>query len=586
MGSFKLKLVLWFALLALLPLAVAFYGYDSLANRSETRRADASLEATLRASAASYQGVLDGSGYIAQQLAINPKLQRALRGRDLPTLRRLIATAPGTAVDAPGLHLGASHGILVRRIDVYDGGHVLGHVSARLSVAEVVSTLVARGLPPGERLLAVRGDQIVSGFEVGRTLHVRSGGAGVVRLGGTEFRALRTAPIGGSDGIELAALVPQRTINSAARSSESRILTALLASLALFAVITYLLGRSIVGTLRRLSEAANGIANGRFGERVEVQGRDEFAQLGNAFNDMAAQLEQRLAELETERSRVRDAAGRFGEALAATHDPGQLVRVIVESAVEASGARGGLVLNGGAELARTGDPEAPGERIAFPLRAGHSDFGSLVLTAESFDAEQVEMAASLAAHAVVALDNARLHRIVERQALVDSLTGLANRRSLEETLRAELARAGRFNDQVCLVLADLDDFKQVNDRYGHPVGDEMLKEFARALRSTVRESDVAGRWGGEEFALVLTGTDSTGGARLAERARAMIESRTLNAPDGAEVSVTASFGVASFPEAAELGDLLAAADSALYAAKRDGKNRVVVSAESTRARII
>jgi diguanylate cyclase (GGDEF)-like protein len=107
------------------------------------------------------------------------------------------------------------------------------------------------------------------------------------------------------------------------------------------------------------------------------------------------------------------------------------------------------------------------------------------------------MAASLAAHAVVALDNARLHRIVERQALVDSLTGLANRRSLEETLRSELARAARFNDQVCLVLADLDDFKQVNDKHGHPVGDQVLKEFASALRATVRESDVAGRWGGE-----------------------------------------------------------------------------------------
>ncbi|MDX6387084.1 MAG: hypothetical protein QOD85_886, partial [Gaiellaceae bacterium] len=239
----------------------------------------------------------------------------------------------------------------------------------------------------------------------------------------------------------------------------------------------------------------------------------------------------------------------------------------------------GLVLSRSGELARAGDPDAPGERIAFPLRAGDSDFGSLVLTADSFDSEQVEMAASLAAHAVVALDNARLHRIVERQALVDSLTGLANRRSLEETLRSELARAARFNDQVCLVLADLDDFKQVNDKHGHPVGDQVLKEFASALRATVRESDVAGRWGGEEFALVLTGTDSVGGARLAERARARIEGRSIHGPDGVELGVTASFGVASYPDAAELGDLLAAADSALYAAKRDGKNRVVVSAE-------
>jgi diguanylate cyclase (GGDEF)-like protein len=164
--------------------------------------------------------------------------------------------------------------------------------------------------------------------------------------------------------------------------------------------------------------------------------------------------------------------------------------------------------------------------------------------------------------------------------MVDSLTGLANRRSLEQTLRAEIARAARHDDDICLVLADLDDFKQVNDAHGHPVGDEVLKEFARALRASVRESDIAGRWGGEEFALVLTGTDSDGGVRLAERARAAIEGGIVIAPDGDSVRVTASFGVASFPLAADLEELVAAADSALYAAKRNGKNRVVAAAES------
>jgi diguanylate cyclase (GGDEF)-like protein len=296
---------------------------------------------------------------------------------------------------------------------------------------------------------------------------------------------------------------------------------------------------------------------------------------------MAAQLEQRLAELEAERTRVREATARFGEALAATHDSNQLVRVVVESAVEATGASGGVVISKTGELARAGDPDAAAERIAFPLRLGSSDFGSLVLSAPSFDADQVETAASLAAQVVVALENARLHRIVERQALVDSLTGLANRRSLEETLRVELARAARHGESVTIVLADLDDFKRVNDTYGHQAGDEVLKAFAATLRATVRESDVAGRWGGEEFALVLTSTDSVGAARLAERARERIEQRQVAMPNGDLVTVTASFGVASFPEAAfELGEVLAAADSALYAAKRDGKNRVVVTQES------
>jgi diguanylate cyclase (GGDEF)-like protein len=163
--------------------------------------------------------------------------------------------------------------------------------------------------------------------------------------------------------------------------------------------------------------------------------------------------------------------------------------------------------------------------------------------------------------------------------MVDSLTGLANRRSLEESLRSELARAARFSDTVSVVLADLDDFKQVNDRYGHVAGDEVLKAFADALRATVRESDVAGRWGGEEFALVLPGTDAAGGARLAERARVAIESAPVEMPDGERCSVTASFGVASYPENREVGEILVAADTALYAAKGAGKNRVIVASE-------
>jgi diguanylate cyclase (GGDEF)-like protein len=305
-----------------------------------------------------------------------------------------------------------------------------------------------------------------------------------------------------------------------------------------------------------------------------------------AFKHMAEQLELRLVELEAERNRVREATARFGEALMATHEPDQLIQVVVESAVEAAGAAGGLVLGPDGELARAGDPDAGAERIAFPLRVGSTDFGSLVLSSDSFDAEQVEAAASLAAQVVVALDNARLHRLVERQAMVDSLTGLANRRSLEETLRLELARAARFGDTVSVVLADLDKFKAVNDRFGHAAGDEVLKAFADALRETVRESDVAGRWGGEEFALVLSGTDAEGGARLAERARASFENMAVQMPDGTMLQVTASFGVASFPESHQLGDLLAAADSALYEAKREGRNRVVVAPESANPKIV
>jgi diguanylate cyclase (GGDEF)-like protein len=565
MGSFKFKLVVWFALLALLPLAVAFYGYDTLAKRSETRRADAALQAGLRGAVAGYAGRLDAAGLAAQKLAADPALQRALRGHDQRTIKQILSRVPGA-------HLGTGS----RAVSVLYQGHLLGRISVAVPLNDRTLGALAGGLQRGDRLVVVRGTRVVAGGS--GTVDLAPGRAARVRLGDTEYRGLETAELPG--GVTLAALTPQQRIDAAAHASERTIFIALLASLLLFGIATYVLGRSVVRTLGRLVEAANAIAQGRLGGRVEVRGRDEFAQLGSAFNRMAATLELRLAELETERSRVRGATARFGEALAATHDPGQLVQVVVESAVEATGAAGGVVLGPQGELARAGDPDAGFERLAFPLRVGSSDFGLLVLTSDSFEADHVETVAALATQVVVALENARLHRMVERQAMVDSLTGLANRRSLEESLRTELARATRFSDSVCVVLADLDDFKQVNDRYGHAAGDEVLKAFASALRKTARESDVAGRWGGEEFALVLPGTDAAGGARLAERARAAIEERRVKMPNGDFCAVTASFGVAAFPESHDLGEILAAADSALYAAKGQGKNRVVISAES------
>ena len=136
-------------------------------------------------------------------------------------------------------------------------------------------------------------------------------------------------------------------------------------------------------------------------------------------------------------------------------------------------------------------------------------------------------AASLAGQAVVALENARLHRIVERQALVDGLTGLANRRQADETLASELARAERLGGPVGLILADVDDFKAVNDRHGHPTGDIVLRDLAETFRETVREIDTAARWGGEEFAVILPGTDLEGAAQLAERLRVALSEREI-----------------------------------------------------------
>jgi two-component system cell cycle response regulator len=309
-----------------------------------------------------------------------------------------------------------------------------------------------------------------------------------------------------------------------------------------------------------------------------VQGRDEFALLGRTFNQMAFQLQTRLDELEAERGRLRDVISRFGEALGATHDSEQLMRLIVEAAMEATSATGGVLVGMSGELVKSGYPDKGIARIEVPLQAGQLNFGSLILFGDDFSDEDRMTAVSLASHAVVALDNARLHRIVERQAMMDGLTGLANRRQCEESLADELARVDRFGGSLAIVVADLDWFKDVNDRYGHPAGDSLLRDFASLLQETLRDVDLAGRWGGEEFMLILPGTDLTGGAQVAERVRAALASRMVLV-DGTPIPVTASFGVASVPPAKTASELFAAADAALYEAKRAGKNRVQAAVE-------
>jgi diguanylate cyclase (GGDEF)-like protein len=392
-------------------------------------------------------------------------------------------------------------------------------------------------------------------------------------IGSHEFRAIGTRLVPEST-VMLTAVTPSSVIDSEKQNVLGRLLVGLLGSLLLIACVAYLAGRSIVGALGRLADAAHSIAAGRLEERVSVKGRDEFAQLGTAFNQMAAQLEGRLEDLEDERRRLREANARFGDALASALDPEQLRRVVVESAVEATQAAGGVVIAEDGSYVETGDVGAGGEKLEFELTSGRQSFGRLVLVGHHFAEEERMTAAALAGQAVIALENARLHRMVERQALVDGLTGLANRRQADEALASEIARTERLGGPVGLILADVDDFKAVNDRYGHPTGDIVLRDLADSLRENVREIDTAARWGGEEFAVILPGTDLEGAAQVAERIRAALAEREILSVDGAALHVTASFGVAVSNPTSTVQQLVEAADEALYRAKRAGKDQV------------
>lgn len=166
------------------------------------------------------------------------------------------------------------------------------------------------------------------------------------------------------------------------------------------------------------------------------------------------------------------------------------------------------------------------------------------------------------------------------QATHDQLTGLLNRRAILEALERELARALREGTPLALIMADLDYFKDINDAYGHAVGDQVLREAAHRMQSAIRPYDASGRYGGEEFLIILPGCGSSNALARAEQIRTGLAESPLQTEDGRLLPVTMSLGVAAKPigEAAGPDSLLALADAALYRAKRGGRNRTELAA--------
>jgi len=580
LGSFKIKLVGTFLALSVVPLAAAFWGFSAVAERSVTSSVDERLEAGLNAALAAFEDQREAATVAAQRLGGDPAFQSALAARDRAAIERLLPKSPPLRVEtSDGLSVGRVPPSAVEStVSVVGPGSRSAMIIASVALTPgLAERLHARsGLSSPDELVFVDEDRLVGASSdpgLGGSTRLVPGRVETTSIGERDYRAVGTRVVPESTVI-LAAATPSSVIASEKQNVLGRLLLGLLGSLLLIACVAYLAGRSIVGALGRLADAAHSIAAGRLEERVSVRGRDEFAQLGRAFNQMASQLEGRLEDLEDERRRLREANARFGDALASALDPEQLRRVIVESAVEGTQADGGVVIADDGSYVETGDVGTGGERLEFELTSGRRSFGRLVLVGRDFDEEERMTAASLAGQAVVALENARLHRMVERQALVDGLTGLANRRQADEALASEIARTERLGGPVGLILADVDDFKAVNDRFGHPTGDIVLRDLAETLRENVREIDTAARWGGEEFALILPGTDLEGAAQVAERIRAALAEREILSVDGAALHVTASFGVATSNPTTTVQQLVEAADEALYRAKRAGKDRV------------
>ena len=218
------------------------------------------------------------------------------------------------------------------------------------------------------------------------------------------------------------------------------------------------------------------------------------------------------------------------------------------------------------------------ERMARLLRAGASD-----TIQKPF--HPGELLARLETHLRLRRLQAELrdkNAMLERVSTTDGVTGMRTRRYVGEVLAIEVLRASRYRTPLAVAMCDLDHFKRVNDAFGHPAGDAVLAVASEAIRRTLRATDIAGRYGGEEFLLVLPGTDLDGAGMLAERVRAAIEQTEFDVGSAAPHSVTVSVGVAALVEGQSLEALVRAADEALYDAKGAGRNRVATAGNTPR----
>jgi len=219
--------------------------------------------------------------------------------------------------------------------------------------------------------------------------------------------------------------------------------------------------------------------------------------------------------------------------------------------------------------------------LIFPLRTDeNAPLGALVVAAVApglFTKGRREILELITTQVAIKIELAQAHERLGQLATTDGLTGLANHRAFQLGFETMLQRAKRNRTRLCLLMGDLDHFKQINDTHGHPFGDLVLREVAKVMAETMRTVDIAARYGGEEFAIVLENCDATGGHQLGERIRENIAGLALPCNGGEDIHPTISLGLAIFPEDGTSKDqLIERADQALYRAKNRGRNRTVI----------
>ncbi|MEJ7790101.1 MAG: diguanylate cyclase [Thermoleophilaceae bacterium] len=635
--SFRSRLRFFFALIVVLPISAMAAVVFPLTEGSEDGKVDAGLAVALQVASSLYAEGRAAAKDDLRRIARDEGLQTALRGGDRVAAASQIRRLAGADASAVSILLldpsggevafgGSRRGVAPAPLKLTaSDGRRMGVLAVSVTDARRLSRSASRRT--GLDVAVLRSGKPVAGTRQPATRR-----SGEYRAAGRTYRARFTA-VGKTPGAaEEIVAVSDVTAAGVANRDRRLVFGAILLGLLLAALASSIaVSRALHLQIDAFLEAARRLAGGRFDRPVATKGNDEFAQLGREFNSMSGQLEAKIIEVQRKHEELGETIRRVGEAFATGLDSQSVFRLVIETAVDACQAdcgRGLALDNRVLEAVEAGkshtfddaieraervavevgpqtasdllevqsDDAAPAEQhepilgdhdgvhtLSMPLRArlgertdaAYIAVISIARESHPFSREEAELLAYLGGQAVVSIENADLHETVRRQAVTDELTGLSNVREMHSALDRELGRGRRHDTPVGFVLLDIDNFKRVNDTYGHQQGDEVLRAVSRVLREHSRDIDEPARYGGEELALVLPQTDLDGAQRVAERIRSGIEAIRLILPDEAgELRVTASLGAASVPGSASEKDLIAAADVALFRAKRAGKNRV------------